>query len=354
MAAANTRLTLYIPWGTLLKILAAIGLVWVWPELMWVVMLGLVAVIIAVALDPAVRLLERRGWSRSLVSWVLVALIVGSLLGFLVLTWSSLASQAQDLGARISEVERTFEQRAPTVVVDAIRRSPAPDASALGPYAISVGRSVLAAIGAFILAWVLVVYLLIEAEPTYRWARGFVPEPFRGRFDRTAHEAAEAARGYVIGNAVTSVCAAVYTYAWLAGLHVPAALLLALLAFVADFIPVVGFFLACPPAIAMAATVSPATALAIVPIYLAYHVIENYIIAPRIYGDRLRLTNLAVLLAFAIGAELAGVVGALVALPVAAVYPTIERLWLRDTFGDDVIEEHKAIAADERPHRQAS
>jgi len=352
MAAAKDRLSLDVPWVTLFKILAAIALVWVWRELMWVVMLGLVAVIIAVALDPAVRLLERRGWSRSLLSWVLVALIVGSLLGFLVVTWSSLAGQAQDLGARMSDVERAFEQRAPKVVVDAIRRSPAPDASVLGPYVLSIGRSALAAIGAFLLAWVLVVYLLIEAEPTYRWTRGLVPERFRTRFDRTAREAAEAARGYVIGNTVTSVCAAVYTYAWLVGLHVPAALLLALLAFVADFIPVVGFFLACPPAIAMAATVSPATAMAIVPIYIGYHAIENYVIAPRIYGDRLRLTNLAVLLAFAMGAELAGVVGALVALPVAAVYPTVERLWLRDTFGEDVIEEHQAIAADEQPPRR--
>src|SRR5207253_7627487 len=105
--------------------------------------------------------------------------------------------------------------------------------------------------------------------------------------------------------------------------------------------------------IAMAATKSMATAIALVPIYLAYHVIENYVIAPRVYGGRLRLSNLAVLLAFAIGAQLGGVMGALVALPVAAVYPTIERLWLRHTFGDDVVEEHQAITVDE-PRRRVS
>jgi len=205
----------------------------------------------------------------------------------------------------------------------------------------------------FVLAWILVVYLLIEAEPTYRWVRGFVVERLRPRFDRTAEEAAAAARGYVIGNVTTSVCAAVYFYIWLEVLHVPAALLLALLAFVADFIPVVGFFLSCLPAMAMAATQSSATALAMVPIYLTYHVIENYILTPRVYAGRLRLSNLAVLLALAVGAELAGVMGALVALPVAAVYPTIERLWLREAFGDEVIEEHRAITADHRP-RHAS
>jgi predicted PurR-regulated permease PerM len=212
---------------------------------------------------------------------------------------------------------------------------------------------VLSAVAAFVLAWVLVVYLLIEAEPTYRWVRGFVTERLRPRFDRTAREAAAAAYGYVLGNVTTSVCAAIYFYSWLAVLHVPAALLLALLAFVGDFIPVMGFLLSCLPAMAMAATQSAFTALVLIPIYLAYHVIENYIIGPRVYGDRLRLSNLAVLLAFAVGAELAGVMGALVALPVAAVYPTVERLWLRDTFGDDVVEEHEAIS-NEPPRRRAS
>ncbi len=49
------------------------------------------------------------------------------------------------------------------------------------------------------------------------------------------------------------------------------------------------------------------------------------------------------LVAFAIGAELGGVVGALLAMPIAATYPTIEKLWLRDQLGDDVVAEHEAV-----------
>jgi predicted PurR-regulated permease PerM len=354
MADPANRLSIDIPWMTLLKIIAAVAIVWIWRELVWVLMLGLIAVIIAVALNPAVESLERRGVARWVASWTLVIMIVGLLLGFLGMTWASLTSQATDLNTQITAFEHAVEQRAPRAIVDVVKRSPAPDATLVGPYAVSIGRSLLEAVGAFVLAWVLVIYLLIEGEPTYRWIRGFVTERLRPRFDRTAQEAAEAARGYVVGNVTTSVCAGLYFYGWLAALHVPAALLLAVLAFVADFIPVVGFFLSCLPAMAMAATQSSATAIAMIPIYMAYHVIENYIIAPRVYGGRLRLTNLAVLLAFAVGAELAGVMGALVALPVAAVYPTIERLWLRDAFGDDVIEEHQAITVDEQPHLRAS
>ena len=83
--------------------------------------------------------------------------------------------------------------------------------------------------------------------------------------------------------------------------------------------------------------------LAMIPIYGAYHFIENYLIGPKIYGGRLRLSNVAVLIAFAIGAELGGVVGALLAMPIAATYPTIEKLWLRDQLGDDVVAEHEAV-----------
>jgi len=76
--------------------------------------------------------------------------------------------------------------------------------------------------------------------------------------------------------------------------------------------------------------------------------VENYVIAPWAYGDRLKLSNLAVILAFAIGAALAGVIGALIALPVAAVYPAIEQIWLRDALADDTVAEHRAIE-----HRKA-
>ena len=93
----------------------------------------------------------------------------------------------------------------------------------------------------------------------------------------------------------------------------------------------------------MAATQSVTLSLAMIPIYGAYHFLENYFIGPKIYGGRLRLSNVAVLVAFAIGAELGGVVGALLAMPIAATYPTIEKLWLRDQLGDDVVAEHEAV-----------
>jgi predicted PurR-regulated permease PerM len=194
---------------------------------------------------------------------------------------------------------------------------------------VRVGRAALAALAIFVLATILVVYFLIEGRQTYAFVRDFVPPRHRARFDRTADEAREVAFGFIVGNVITSTCAGIYFFFWLSVLGVPASLLLALLGFLFDFIPVLGFYLSCLPAIMMAATVSPAVALAMIPIYLSYDFIENYILAPRVYGKRLELSKVAVLLSFAVGAQLAGVVGAVLALPLAAIFPTIDRLWLR-------------------------
>jgi predicted PurR-regulated permease PerM len=108
-------------------------------------------------------------------------------------------------------------------------------------------------------------------------------------------------------------------------------------------VPVVGFIVSATPAILLALMVSPTVAMTVAAIFASYHFIENYFVAPKVYGDRLRLSNVAVLVAFAAGAELAGVVGALLALPFAAAYPAVERIWLQDKLGEEVVERHAKI-----------
>jgi predicted PurR-regulated permease PerM len=127
-------------------------------------------------------------------------------------------------------------------------------------------------------------------------------------------------------------------------LHVPAALLLAVIAGLADFVPVLGFIASAIPAVALALTVSPRTAMLTLALWVVYHGIENYLIAPWAYGKRLKLSDLAIILAFVVGAELAGVIGALIALPIAALYPTIERLWLREQLPRETVAEHRALS----------
>lgn len=336
-------MTLQLPWSTIGRLIAAVALIWLCTRLVWLFLLLITAIVISVGLLPVVTWLERRRWPRWVASTTVVGAIVAVIALFTVLTWTTVTMQAQTVAHQTVAFAQQFMAKVPAPLMDVLRQGNAtPDLSGLTPYLTSFVRSVATAIGAFLLAWVLVLYLLIEREQTYRWVRGFVPLSLRPRFDATAGEACKVARGYVAGNLATSVCAAIYFFVWLTALGVPGALLLALLAFVVDFVPVLGFYLSCLPAMAMASTVSGTVALLLIPIYLAYHVIENYVIAPRVYSGRLPLSNVAILMAFAIGGTLAGVLGALLALPAAAIYPTIERLWLRRTLGDEVIAEHAA------------
>src|SRR5207237_4399737 len=134
----------------------------------------------------------------------------------------------------------------------------------------------------------------------------------------TAGQMRDVVLAYMRGNVITSIICSVYVLAVLTALHVPLTLLLAVIAFVFDFVPVVGTIAMIVPAALLALTISPLRALIVVAAYLLYHLIENYMIIPRVYGDQMRLSTLTVILSIAIGGTLQGVIGALLALPIAA------------------------------------
>ena len=133
-------------------------------------------------------------------------------------------------------------------------------------------------------------------------------------------------------------------YIFLIALKVPAPLLLALLTGIFDFVPVIGRV---PDrdsdGAAGADGVDRLSAIATAIFNAAYNAVETYYISPKVYGNELKLSSLAVILGFAVGAELGGVVGALISLPIVALYPTIENIWLRDRLAPEVLEDHRRI-----------
>ena len=336
-------IALEVPWRTIFKLICALALIWLWIQLYQLTLLVIVAVLLAVALDPVVAWIERRGLPRWAAATAIGFTLLVLLGGFFYLTWSSLSSQAGTVTARLMEFVRTINDRLPASLRGAFGISEGESlASRVQPVALALIRGVTQAAVVFALAFILTLYLLIEGARTLAWLLAFVPRARRGKVETTMLEARRVIFGYVAGNVATSIFATVFVLATLSILKVPAALLLAVLAGVCDFVPVLGFIVSSVPAILLALTVSPATAVIVALCYVAYHLVENYWIAPRVYGDQLELSNVAVVLAFAVGAELAGVVGALIALPLAAAYPAIERIWLRDEL-HDTVEDHRAI-----------
>jgi predicted PurR-regulated permease PerM len=343
-AVTRRRVSLEIPWRTLLKLAAFAALVWLWLQLIDLILVMIVAVLLAVTFDPVVVWFEKRGLSRGKASLAVALVALAVVGGFFWMTWSSLSVQARYAFEHISEFEKEAVSRMPRWMRDAIgMTNTAEIQSYLAPYALRIVQSTMSAVAIALLGFVLTIYLLIEGRTTRDWLVAFVPLKHRRRTERTLAECERVIFGYVAGNSITSLIAFVCTLIALWALKVPAALLLAIMAGVSDFVPVIGFFVTMVPAILLALTVSGTTALLVTAFYIAYNTVENYFIGPWAYGGRLRLSNLAVILAFVVGAEVAGVIGALIALPIAAIYPAIEAIWLREKLADETVQEHTEI-----------
>jgi predicted PurR-regulated permease PerM len=342
--ATEPRRLIDISTASIARVASAIFLVWLWLHLWQLLLLVAVAVVLAIGLEPVVEWLEARRMPRGLAASGVVLVLALAVVGFFVMTGESLATQARTLTGHIQDVRNSLGARLPEWVKEA---GHAPNAaagtSALAGYALNIGRLAFEAFVVGVLALILTIYFLIEGRQTYLWLVAYAPPKHRERVNYTALQAREKIYGYVIGNVATSVFAAATVLVALSLLKVPGALLLAVLAGVFDFVPVLGFICSAAPALLLAATRSLGVAIAVAVVYAGYHLAENYYIGPKIYGGRLRLSNLAVIMAFAVGAEIGGVVGALLALPLAALYPVIERVWLDDYLSGGAVETHRRL-----------
>jgi predicted PurR-regulated permease PerM len=339
------RRDIHIPLATIVKVLATLLALWTIYELATVIALVLVAAVLAISLEPVVVWFERHGVVRWLGSTLIVFAIVGCLIVFFGICGSSLASEGRQVTGRLGSVQQDLAERIPPPFDQIVRngKTPTPDGSTIAGYAARLGSVLSSVVLGATVAFILTIYLLIDGRRTWAWLVAYVPRHNRARVQETANAACNAVLHYVVGNVLTSVFAGVTVLVALTILRVPAALLLAVLAGVCDFVPVLGFIVSALPAVLLALTVSTSTAIAAALVYVGYHMAENYFIGPKVYGGQLRLSNLAVLLAFAVGAELFGIIGALLALPVAAMYPCVEDVWLRDYLARDAVETHRRI-----------
>jgi predicted PurR-regulated permease PerM len=206
----------------------------------------------------------------------------------------------------------------------------------------------------FFMVLIFAIYFVADGERLYRWLVAFLPEKDRRKMAAASDEFASVASHYIIGQLITSALCAAYAFGVLQVLHVPNAALLAIIAGIFDVLPLIGFFLFTIPAVAVALSVSPTTAGIVAILYGAYHLFENYFIVPKVYGDRLKLSMLAVLVACLSAGLVAGVVGVIIVLPLVACYPVIERYWLRRHLQPDTVDKHVALEDDEEPSNKRS
>jgi predicted PurR-regulated permease PerM len=349
------RVRLDLPWLSIAKILTTLALVWVWLQVWPIVMVVLVSLVLAVALEPVVRCLEQRRCSRGLAVVIVGVVPLALAAALIVAAGAPIAGQAALVLERVASLPETIATHMPGAAARAMRGGagdPSQMMSAIASRAPAIGSAILTAATMTLFAFILTLYLLADGHRTYEWVMAYVPRAHRAKADETIVGVTDAVFAYAAGNLLTSLFAGLFVLASVLVLRVPAPLMLALLAGVCDFVPIVGFFVALAPAVLLAFTVSPRTAVATVGLYLLCSAIESYVLAPRVYGHHLKLSRVAVLMALAIGAAVGGIIGALLALPTVAAYPIIERIWLRESLGKTVLAEHARLEREGEPAAQ--
>jgi predicted PurR-regulated permease PerM len=303
----------------------------------------LIALFIAVSLDPAVRMLTRRGMRRGL-AVLLIFLVVGGLVAaFLVSVIPAMIHQFQALVHDFPGYFATLQERSARLrgfsdrfhltskIQDLLTSLP----GRLGSGLLGYTRRLFGALASALTVAVLTVYFMTDLPRLRHGVRRLFPKAHRARFGHTADVMVDKVGDYMIGNLLISLAAGLASFAVFAALGVPFAVPLAFVVAVSDLIPMIGATLGAVICVAAALlTTEPwPTTILVAIFFVAYQQLENYLIAPRILRHTVSMSAAAVLLAALIGGTLLGLVGALMAIPIAAALKVVlaERLHERDT-----------------------
>lgn len=289
------------------------------------ILIGL-GLFIAAGLDPVVSWLTRRGLPR----WAAVLVVLFGMAGviaiFVAIAIPPLAAQTTSLGHQIpiymhqlqnhnSELGRLnaryhVQQRLMSLLSSR--------GSALVGGILGAGELVLSTATSALAVIVLTVYFLAGLPGIKVFAYRMVPATRRPRVILITDQILVKVGGYVLGNVLTSLIAGLGTWLWMLIFGIPYPVLLGFLVAILDLIPVIGSTIGGIIVTLVALTVSLPTAIATLAFYVAYRLAEDYLIVPRIMGRTVEVPAVVSLIAVLIGGVLLGIVGALVAIPVAA------------------------------------
>ena len=289
------------------------------------VLIGL-ALFIAAGLDPVVTWLTKRRVPR----WAaVIAVLLGVLAiiaGFLAAAIPPLTAQTSKLIAELPHYAHTLQNHnsqlgrlnAKYHLEQRLSHLLATRGSSLLGGVLGAGALVLGALASTLAVIVLVVYFLAGMPRIKLFAYRLAPHSRRARVILLGDEIFTKVGGFVLGNVVTSVIAGLGTYLWMLAFGIPYPILLGLFVAIMDLIPVIGSTIGGAVVSLVALTVSLPVAIATLAFYIAYRLAEDYLLVPRIMGSTVKVPAVVSLVAVLVGGTLMGIVGALVAIPVAA------------------------------------
>ena len=318
-----------------LAVAAALEVVWIARHVLsWVV----IALFLALALDPLVGWIQRRSslprGPAIALAYLIVLLVIAAVgatfvpklvdevNGFV----QALPNYVHDLThgrGRLGFLERRYH------LVEKVREQVKTGGAAkllgLSGAALSVTKSVITIIAATVTIVFLTFFMLLEGRGWIERCYSLLPEKAQLRWRQVGHDIYRTVGGYVTGNLLISLIAGTSATVVLLIMSVPYAVALGLVVAILDLIPLAGATIAGIVVVTVAFLHSVPAGVVLLVFIVVYQQLENHFLQPVIYGRTVQLSPLAVLISVLVGAELAGILGALAAIPVAGTIQVILR-----------------------------
>jgi predicted PurR-regulated permease PerM len=309
---------------TIVLVLLVIAGLWLASQLEAVLLVVTIALVVVGTLDPMVAWFERHGLPRGRALILIFLAIAVLAAGVLLLTVPPLVSQLLHIiedapkgRDKLLETLRQYKLGKP--VVQAIKTVPLNDlVTRAGNSMVGYSSDVLTMLGYAVSTTFLAIYLLADPVRSKGLIYSVVPRHHHIKLARILIELKVIVGGYMRGQLITSVAMAVFTFGVLSVFRVDDALALALFAGMTDIIPFIGGYVASLPVVVAVTSRGTGAVVIVFILMFAYQEFESRILVPRVYGKVLRLPPAVVLVSLLVGGTLMGIVGALLALPIAA------------------------------------
>jgi predicted PurR-regulated permease PerM len=337
----------------ILTVLGVVVAAWIVLRVLWatrdVLIWVAIAMFISMALNPAVEWCQARGLKRPvavgvvIVGAILLIVAVGALFVPTIVREvndfaDALPGYIDDLTkgrGRLGFLERDYQivER----VREAIEKSGVAGALGLSNTAVAVTKSVVNAVVAVLTIFFLTLFMMLEGPAWVERIYSLLPEESQPRWRQVGRDIYRTVSGYVTGNLAISFVAGITSTVVLLVLGVPFAVALGLLVAILDLIPLAGATIAAIIVSTVGFIHSITAGVVLIVFFLVYQQFENHVLQPLVYGRTVQLSPLIVLIAVLMGAKLAGVIGALGAIPIAGAIQVVVVDWLaqrRQRIGD--------------------
>ncbi|WP_438854266.1 AI-2E family transporter [Agromyces sp. M3QZ16-3] len=315
-------------------VLVALFLGGVIGQLSTVILYIALALFLALGLDPIVSWLQRRGMPRWVAILIVFAFVIGLFVGLIATIVPIVVAQITEVVTNWKQIVADFQNSDLVAWIGSITGSStwlSDSISAIGDWLadpanigaltggiLAVGAGIAGGFTGATIVLILTLYFLASLDAMKRYAARFVPASSRNGFVDVSQEITGSVGRYVIGQISLASVNGVLSLVFLTIIGAPAPILLAFIAFLGSLVPLVGTLTGAIVISLICLAASPATGLAAGIYYLVYMQLEAYVLSPRIMSRAVAVPGALVVIAAVAGGTLGGVLGALVAIPVAA------------------------------------